>query len=206
MQVLKMRASVLPRAPAMAGRAAARTWMLPSAITSAPKLTMASTTRSAPRAYTCWPERSGLSITTVPGPGRHFDLHLAHHLAHLDLGRLVARLRQHHLGHVDQAGGHGGGHLRRVAAAHRRQHAVAAQRRDQGGEVGAGFARAPRSGRSPADRWRRNRACRRGGGQIGPSAAASVVLITTATKGRVALLRSKLARAGARGHTGHGGL
>ena len=39
--------------------------MLPSAITSAPKLTAASTTRSPPRAYSRWPERSGLSTTIV---------------------------------------------------------------------------------------------------------------------------------------------
>ena len=41
--------------------------MWPSAITSAPKLTTASTTRSPPFAYTCWPERSGLSMTSVDG-------------------------------------------------------------------------------------------------------------------------------------------
>ncbi|CKT67099.1 Uncharacterised protein [Mycobacterium tuberculosis] len=51
MQVEKIRASVLPRAPAMAlPRSGAYTCTLPSAMTSAPKLTTAVTTTSPPRA------------------------------------------------------------------------------------------------------------------------------------------------------------
>jgi hypothetical protein len=64
----KMRAPASPRAPAIAlPRSGAYTWMWPSAMTSAPGLTMLSTTRSRPRAYTCWPERRGLSMTRAEG-------------------------------------------------------------------------------------------------------------------------------------------
>src|SRR5574340_1245000 len=64
--VVKMRAEVSPRAPASARPlSGAYTWMLPSAITSAPGLTAASTTMSPPAAYTRWPERNGLSTKRV---------------------------------------------------------------------------------------------------------------------------------------------
>src|SRR4051794_21210358 len=41
--------------------------MLPSAITSAPLLTVAVMIRSQPRAYTRWPARTGVSMIMVPG-------------------------------------------------------------------------------------------------------------------------------------------
>ena len=58
--------------------------MLPSASPRRQSSPRPSPRRSAPRAYTCWPERRGLSTTTVPGPGmgtsaHHFPPDLSDH-------------------------------------------------------------------------------------------------------------------------------
>ena len=66
MDCAKIRAVLSPDSPANARpRNGAYTWILPSAITSAPSLTIPITIKSAFLAYTCCPVRTGLLMTSV---------------------------------------------------------------------------------------------------------------------------------------------